>query len=54
MTGSKTVIKKFLQAVMNSGQQAPYPNPGLPIHESQIDYKHTGSAQPRTAVRTDS
>ncbi len=54
MTGNKTVNKKFLQAVMNPGQEVLYPNPGLPIYESQIEYQRTGSAQPRTAVRTDS
>ncbi len=39
MTGSKTVIKEFLKAVMNSGQEVLYPNPGFPIYESQTECK---------------
>ncbi|MCC5781824.1 aspartate aminotransferase [Kocuria sp. CCUG 69068] len=38
MTGGKPVITKFLQAVMNSGDEVLYPNPGFPIYESQIEY----------------
>src|SRR5690606_2568404 len=38
MTGGKPVITKFLQAVMNPGEQVLYPNPGFPIYESQIEY----------------
>ena len=38
MTGGKPVITKFLQAVMNPGDEALYPNPGFPIYESQIEY----------------
>ncbi|MHC6220690.1 pyridoxal phosphate-dependent aminotransferase [Arthrobacter sp. MMS24-S77] len=38
MTGGKPVITKFLQAVMNPGQDVLYPNPGFPIYESQIEY----------------
>ena len=38
MTGGKPVITKFLQAVMNPGQEVLYPNPGFPIYESQIEY----------------
>ena len=38
MTGGKPVITKFLQAVMNPGEEVLYPNPGFPIYESQIDY----------------
>ena len=33
MTGGKPVITKFLQAVMNPGQEVLYPNPGFPIYE---------------------
>ncbi|WP_342779926.1 aminotransferase class I/II-fold pyridoxal phosphate-dependent enzyme [Leekyejoonella antrihumi] len=36
--GGKPVIGKFIQAVMNPGDEVLYPNPGYPIHESQIDY----------------
>src|SRR6476660_8269255 len=38
MTGGKPVITKFLQAVMNPGQEVLYPNPGFPIYESQVEY----------------
>lgn len=38
MTGGKPVISKFLQAVMNPGDEVLYPNPGFPIYESQIEY----------------
>ncbi|MUN63431.1 aminotransferase class I/II-fold pyridoxal phosphate-dependent enzyme [Kocuria sediminis] len=38
MPGGKPVITKFLQAVMNPGQEVLYPNPGFPIYESQIEY----------------
>lgn len=38
MTGGKPVITKFLQAVMNPGEEVLYPNPGFPIYESQIEY----------------
>lgn len=38
MTGGKPVITKFLQTVMNPGQEVLYPNPGFPIYESQIEY----------------
>jgi aspartate/methionine/tyrosine aminotransferase len=37
-TGGKPVITKFLQAVMNPGDEVLYPSPGFPIYESQIDY----------------
>ncbi|MCQ9387082.1 aminotransferase class I/II-fold pyridoxal phosphate-dependent enzyme [Brevibacterium sp. 50QC2O2] len=37
-TGGKPVITKFLQSVMNPGQEVLYPNPGFPIYESQIEY----------------
>jgi len=36
--GGKPVITKFLQAVMNPGDEVLYPNPGFPIYESQIEY----------------
>lgn len=45
MTGGKPVITKFLQAVMNPGQEVLYPNPGFPIYESQIEYLG-GTAMP--------
>lgn len=38
MTGGKPVISKFLQTVMDPGQEVLYPTPGFPIYESQIDY----------------
>ena len=36
--GGKPVITKFIQAVMNPGDEVVYPNPGYPIYESQIEY----------------
>jgi aspartate/methionine/tyrosine aminotransferase len=36
--GGKPVIGKFLQALMNEGDEVLYPNPGFPIYESQIEY----------------
>jgi len=36
--GGKPVITKFIQAVMNPGEEVLYPNPGYPIYESQIEY----------------
>jgi len=36
--GGKPVITKFLQCVMNPGDEVLYPNPGYPIYESQIEY----------------
>ena len=45
MTGGKPVITKFLQAVMNPGDEVLYPNPGFPIYESQIEYLG-GTARP--------
>ncbi len=36
--GGKPVITKFLQAVMDEGDEVLYPNPGFPIYESQIEY----------------
>ena len=32
------MITKFIQAVMNPGEEVLYPNPGYPIYESQIEY----------------
>ncbi len=36
--GGKPVITKFIQTVMNPGDDVLYPNPGYPIYESQIEY----------------
>ncbi|MCU1399558.1 MAG: aminotransferase class I/II-fold pyridoxal phosphate-dependent enzyme, partial [Acidimicrobiales bacterium] len=36
--GGKPVITKFIQTVMDPGQEVLYPNPGYPIYESQIEY----------------
>lgn len=52
MTGGKPVITKFLQTVMNPGQEVLYPNPGFPIYESQIEYLG-GTALPYRYVPTD-
>jgi aspartate/methionine/tyrosine aminotransferase len=43
--GGKPVIGKFLQALMNPGDEVLYPNPGYPIYESQIEF-HGGKAVP--------
>ncbi|NWK57291.1 aminotransferase class I/II-fold pyridoxal phosphate-dependent enzyme [Verrucomicrobiaceae bacterium N1E253] len=43
--GGKPVITKFIQAVMNPGDEVLYPNPGYPIYESQIEY-YGGTALP--------
>lgn len=51
MTGGKPVITKFLQAVMNPGEEVLYPNPGFPIYESQIEYLG-GTAVPYRYVPT--
>jgi aspartate/methionine/tyrosine aminotransferase len=51
MTGGKPVITKFLQAVMDPGQEVLYPNPGFPIYESQIEYLG-GTAVPYRYVPT--
>ena len=37
--GGKPVIGKFINAVMNPGDEVLYPNPGYPIYESQIEYQ---------------
>lgn len=36
--GGKPVITKFIQALINPGDEVLYPVPGFPIYESQIDY----------------
>jgi aspartate/methionine/tyrosine aminotransferase len=51
--GGKPVIGKFLNAVLNPGDGALYPNPGYPIYESQINYLG-GIAQPYGYITTDS
>ena len=43
--GGKPTIGKFIQAIMNPGDEVLYPNPGYPIYESQIEY-HGGTAVP--------
>lgn len=36
--GGKPVITKFIQSIMDPGDEVLYPNPGYPIYESQIEY----------------
>jgi aspartate/methionine/tyrosine aminotransferase len=43
--GGKPSIGKFIQALMNPGDEVLYPNPGYPIYESQIEF-HGGKALP--------
>ncbi|RPI74568.1 MAG: aminotransferase class I/II-fold pyridoxal phosphate-dependent enzyme [Desulfobacteraceae bacterium] len=43
--GGKPVIGKFIQALMNPGDEVLYPNPGYPIYESMIEY-HGGKGLP--------
>lgn len=50
--GGKPTIGKFIQVVMNPGDEVLYPNPGYPIYESQIEY-HGGSAVPYSYDQTD-
>jgi aspartate/methionine/tyrosine aminotransferase len=50
--GGKPVIGKFLQAVMNPGDEVLYPNPGYPIYESQIEFQR-GVSVPYGYVETD-
>ncbi|WP_409484577.1 pyridoxal phosphate-dependent aminotransferase [Arsenicicoccus dermatophilus] len=50
--GGKPVITKFVQAVMNEGDEVLYPNPGFPIYESQIEY-FGGIAKPYRYVPTE-
>ncbi|HRC00331.1 MAG TPA: aminotransferase class I/II-fold pyridoxal phosphate-dependent enzyme, partial [Dermatophilaceae bacterium] len=35
--GGKPVIGKWIQTIMNPGDEVLYPNPGYPIYESQIE-----------------
>ena len=51
--GGKPVITKFIQAVMNPGDEVLYPNPGYPIYESQIEY-FGGVARPYRYLPTGS
>lgn len=53
MTGGKPVITKFIQAVVNPGDEVLYPNPGFPIYESQIEY-FGGVAKPYRYLPTSS
>lgn len=43
--GGKPVITKFIQSIMDPGDEVLYPNPGYPIYESQIEY-YGGTARP--------
>lgn len=43
--GGKPVIGKFIQTVMNPGDEALYPSPGYPIYESLIEF-HGAKARP--------
>jgi len=43
--GGKPVIGKFIQALMEPGDEVLYPNPGYPIYESQIEF-YGGVAMP--------
>jgi aspartate/methionine/tyrosine aminotransferase len=45
--GGKPVIPKFIQALMDAGDEVLYPNPGYPIYESQIAF-HGGRPVPYT------
>jgi aspartate/methionine/tyrosine aminotransferase len=36
--GGKPIIGKFIQALMDPGDEVLYPSPGYPIYESQIDF----------------
>lgn len=49
--GGKPVVTKFIQAVMEPGDEVLYPNPGYPIYESQIDY-FRGVGRPYRYVET--
>ena len=50
--GGKPVIGKFIQTVMNPGEDVLYPNPGYPIYESMIEY-YGGQSLPYRYVQTD-
>jgi aspartate/methionine/tyrosine aminotransferase len=43
--GGKPTISKFIQALMNPGDEVLYPSPGYPIYESQIEFNE-GRAVP--------
>ena len=49
--GGKPVIGKFIQSVMEPGDEVLYPNPGYPIYESQIEY-FGGTAVPYRYIET--
>ena len=49
--GGKPVVTKFIQAVMEPGDEVLYPNPGYPIYESQIEY-FRGVGRPYRFVET--
>ena len=49
--GGKPVIGKFIQTVMQPGDEVLYPNPGYPIYESQIEY-FGGKAVPYRYIET--
>jgi aspartate/methionine/tyrosine aminotransferase len=49
--GGKPVIGKFIQTVMEPGDEVLYPNPGYPIYESQIEY-YGGTAVPYRYIET--
>ncbi|MBS1272461.1 MAG: Asparagine--oxo-acid transaminase [Candidatus Marinimicrobia bacterium] len=50
--GGKPVIGKFLNVVLNPGEEALYPNPGYPIYESMIEFLG-GIAKPYSYIETD-
>lgn len=50
--GGKPVINRFIQTVMDPADEVLYPNPGYPIHESQIEY-FGGIARPYRYIPTD-
>ncbi|MBT7888239.1 MAG: aminotransferase class I/II-fold pyridoxal phosphate-dependent enzyme [Deltaproteobacteria bacterium] len=50
--GGKPIISKFIQVLMEVGDEVLYPNPGYPIYESQIDY-HGGKAVPYSFKETE-
>ncbi len=49
--GGKPVIGKFLNVVLDPGEEALYPNPGYPIYESMIEFLG-GVAKPYTYRET--